>query len=57
MLTEVERRGFHVAEEGKVGANVLGDEQVLWEHLAVKFEVHTKNGQTPDTGNSKSQIF
>ena len=56
-LTEVERRGFHVPEEGKVGANVLGDEQVLWEHVVMKFEVHTRNGQTPDTRNSKSQIF
>ena len=48
MLTEVERWGFHVPEKGKVGVNVLGDEQVLWEHVAVKFEVHTKNSQTPD---------
>ena len=40
---------------------MLGDEQVLWEYVAVKFEAHQKwpdtGQQTPDTGNSKSQIF
>ena len=49
MLTDVIRWGFHVQEDGKVGVNVLGDEQVLWEHVAVKFEVHTRNSQTPDS--------
>ena len=56
MLTEVERRGFHVPGEGKVGANVLGDVQVLWEHVAVKFEVHTKDGQTPDSRHRTPEI-
>ena len=56
MLTDVERRGFHVPEEGRVGANVLGDEQVLWEHVAVKFEVHTRTGQTPDSRHRTPEI-
>ena len=55
MLTDVERQGFHVPEEGKVGANVLGDEQVLWEHVAMKFKVH-RNGQTPDSRHRTLEI-
>ena len=35
---------------------MLGDEQVLWEHVAVKFEVHTKDGQTPDSRHRTPEI-
>ena len=56
MLSEVERWGFYVPEEGKVGANVLGNEQVLWEHVAMKFEVHIKNSQTPDSRHRTPEI-
>ena len=34
--------------------NGLGDEQVLWEHVAVKFD--TKNGQTPDSRHRTPEI-
>ena len=54
-----ERRGCHVPEEGEVGANVLGDEQVLWEHVAMiirKFPPKMARHQTANTGHWKFQI-
>ena len=47
VLTQVEKRRFHVPEKAKVDANVVGGE--LSAECCAKFKTpRTENGQTPD---------